>query len=144
VGGDVDPNYMDSAVVLALARWVVAELVRIFHNVSTAEATEVVELLSQREVPIVWAHGDMRRVLAPGLGVREQTLVLLYGSAEPVSVADLLAWTEYGNSSRYRSEVLKALHKKRLVEFDRKADTAHLTPIGALEVETKLPLHIAV
>src|SRR5690348_16230428 len=32
VGGDVDPNYMDSMAVLSMANWILAELVRVFHS----------------------------------------------------------------------------------------------------------------
>ena len=35
VGGDVDPDHMDAVCVLAMCRWIMAELVRVFHNVST-------------------------------------------------------------------------------------------------------------
>jgi len=38
VGGDVDPNHMDAEAVQAMASWVMAELVRIFHGVKTEEA----------------------------------------------------------------------------------------------------------
>ena len=45
VGGDVDPNPMDARIVLKMARWVVAELVRVSHGLDTAEAKGVVEHL---------------------------------------------------------------------------------------------------
>src|SRR6266516_699533 len=38
VGGDVDPNCMDASIVLATAKWLLAELVRVFHGVDTSEA----------------------------------------------------------------------------------------------------------
>src|SRR5207253_10851399 len=38
VGGDVDPNFVDSTVVVAMVKWVIAELVRVFHDVPVAEA----------------------------------------------------------------------------------------------------------
>jgi hypothetical protein len=45
VGGEVNPNHMDASMVLHSSKWLVAELVRIFHNVDTAIATAVVEAL---------------------------------------------------------------------------------------------------
>jgi hypothetical protein len=53
VGGDVDPNHMDATFVHAAARWVVAELVRLFHDVDTATATSLVDALVERVVPPV-------------------------------------------------------------------------------------------
>src|SRR4029079_6642275 len=34
VGGDVNPNEMDSRVVLETSKWIMAELVRLFHNLT--------------------------------------------------------------------------------------------------------------
>src|SRR5438067_3562544 len=65
VGGDVDPNYQDAVAVFQMASWVMAELVRIFHQVSLDEAQETVNGLVERKHPVVWQHGDIRRVLDP-------------------------------------------------------------------------------
>jgi hypothetical protein len=35
VGGDVNPNQMDATAVYSMTSWIMAELVRIFHNVTT-------------------------------------------------------------------------------------------------------------
>src|SRR5712664_1578229 len=58
VGGDVDPNYQDSVAVYEMASWVMAELVRIFHQVSLADAQATVNALVERKHPIVWQEGD--------------------------------------------------------------------------------------
>ncbi|HEV7341259.1 MAG TPA: hypothetical protein VGN68_06460 [Sphingopyxis sp.] len=34
IGGDVDPNEMDSSVVVSISKWVFAELVRVFHSLT--------------------------------------------------------------------------------------------------------------
>lgn len=34
-GGDVDPNFMDATAVYGMASWTLAELIRIFHGLST-------------------------------------------------------------------------------------------------------------
>jgi hypothetical protein len=138
VGGDVDPNQMDATMVLSMARWVIAELVRVFHEVSVEEATNVVEVLSTREVPLIWELGDIRRVQDTSLGTKQETLLLLYGSSSPTSVTSLLAWTEYGNPWRYRNEILGELHRNRIIEFDRSADTAVLTTFGISAVEEEI------
>src|SRR5258707_12835883 len=44
-GGDVDPNHMDAVFVLSSCNWVMAELVRVFHDVSVAEAQTFVDKL---------------------------------------------------------------------------------------------------
>ena len=65
VGGDVDPDFMDSSAVLSMTSWIVAELVRVFHGVSTEEAQAVVNNLAERRLPLAWKSGDIRRVLNP-------------------------------------------------------------------------------
>jgi hypothetical protein len=54
VGGDVDPNLMDATAVVAMSKWIIAELVRVFHDVPTDVAQETVEALVERTLPIVW------------------------------------------------------------------------------------------
>ncbi|MBI3750233.1 MAG: hypothetical protein HY263_01080 [Chloroflexi bacterium] len=141
-GDDVDPNHMDATLVLAGAKWVVAELVRIFHNVTTTEATAVVDALVERVVPAVWAIGTTRRVLVPGMSMKEQTLLLLYGPAGWVSEASLVTAVEHSNPSIYRRDVLVKAHKDRLIEYDGDQRRVHITPLGIEYVEKKLAAHL--
>jgi hypothetical protein len=142
VGGDVDPNHMDAALVVGIAKWLLAEMIRVFHALDLAEATELVESLTTREVPTVWRVGDVRRALDPSLSTRDQVLLHAYAEMGPVAVEDLLQWTEYSNSSRFGNVVLKRLHTDRLVEFDRDAGLVHLSPTGERDVETHLGSHV--
>ena len=124
VGGDVDPNHMDALCVMHMSKWVVAELVRIFHGVSTEAATQLVEALSVREIALVWSVGKVRRVLDTKLTMLEKTLVLLYGSIEPCLEKELAESLEHSNPSIYRRDILKKSHKARLLEYsqvDRKS-----------------------
>ncbi len=138
VGGDVDPNPMDALVVVGMAKWVVAELVRIFHQVPVGEASALVDALSSRELPTIWEAGNTRRVLLADIGAKDETLLLLFGATLPVPTSHLLAWTEYTNPSRYRSTILKDMHRRRLIEYDTSQDTAVITPLGAAHVESTL------
>jgi hypothetical protein len=140
VGGDVDPNAMDASAVVAMASWVMAELVRIFHNVSTREAQDTVEALVERKAPLIWeVEAGTKRVLEPTLGTKDQILLLLHHSTGWVPAVHLQRWVEYKNKSRFRDEILGELHKPaRLIEFDEKGDLAKISPLGANDVETRL------
>jgi hypothetical protein len=109
VGGDVDPNFMDSTAVLGTANCIMAELVRVFHSVSTPEAQAIVNALTERRVPLVWQFGDIKRVLNPKLALRDQILVLLASSVGAVQVAELQRWTEAKNLAHFR-KTLRGLH----------------------------------
>ena len=140
VGGDVDPSHMDSVAVLYVAKWLVAELIRVFHNVDTAEATLAVDALVERELPIVWAVNGKKRILAEKLSQRDKTLLLLYSEPGAVREADLRTWVEAANASAYRRDVLRKAHSERLLEYDEAKRTVRLSPKGARYAEEHLPL----
>jgi len=138
VGGDVDPNHMDSQAVQSMASWIMAELVRIFHGVKTTEAQETVDALVERKSPLIWYVGDIRRVLDPKMSAKNQVLVLLHHNTSWVSITDLLRWVEYSNNSLFRSKVLMPMHKSRLIEVELANARARISPLGIKVVEQDL------
>lgn len=140
VGGDVDPNGMDARLVLEASKWIMAELVRVFHNIPIEEAADAVERLTERTLPIVWEVGDTKRVLNPTLSKKDQTLLLLYSSNGTVRETELVRWVEHSNASIYRRDVLRPAHRDRLIEYDQVRGEARLTPVGVQYVEEHLPL----
>jgi hypothetical protein len=139
-GGDVDPNHMDSVAVLYMSKWLVAELIRVFHDVSTAEAAEAVDALTERELPTVWSVDGKKRVLAEKLSQRDKTLLLLYSEPGAVAESDLRTWVEAANPSAYRRDVLRKAHDQKLLEYDEANRTVRLSPKGARYAEEHLPL----
>lgn len=133
-GGDVDPNNMDATTVVYMSKWIVAELVRLLHGLTTDEATELVDALVEREIALVWKSGEKRRVLTTGLTLKKGTLLLLAGVAE-ASETDLMAWLEQKRPTDYRKNVLRPMHKARLIEFDETAGTVALLPPGVEAAE---------
>jgi hypothetical protein len=138
VGGDVDPNHMDAMCVLQMAKWILAELVRVLHSVDTDTAARIVDGLVARETPLIWEVNGKRRVLDTMMSMRDKTLVLLHGDGGPVRESDLVAWIEHSNASVYRRDVLRAAHKARLIEYDQHAGTAQISPRGIEHVEEML------
>ncbi len=143
---EVDPNHMDATFVVACADWVMAELVRLFHQVTTAQAQTIVEGLISKQIPTVWQVGQRKRVISPPerkLKTTEKILLLLY-DAHPNSLTsrDLASWTDYDpkNRARFRNELLKQLHDDDLIDFEPMSDNAHISPLGIAHVEKNLPL----
>ena len=91
VGGDVNPDLMDSSAVVSMASWILAEMVRMFHGISTEEAQQLVDNLAERRLPLVWKSGDIRRVLKPDLPLKDQILLLLGSCTGKVLVERLFA-----------------------------------------------------
>jgi hypothetical protein len=134
VGGDVDPNHMDSAAVLAMCNWVMCELVRVYHNLHTTEAQKVVDTLAEMRVPVIWSDGNIKRVLQPKLKLPQQLLLLIATSVPDVSIQELIDWTETKNKKHFMSTV-RALHSKRLIEYTKSIERTQILPPGTKEVE---------
>jgi hypothetical protein len=138
VGGDVDPNHMDALCVLQMSKWIVAELVRVLHNVDIDEAGELVDALVERETPLIWEVDGVRRVLDTSLSMRDKTLLLLHAADTPLAERDLVRWIEHTNASVYRRDVLRKAHKTRLLEYDQASGTVTISPRGIELVEDNL------
>jgi hypothetical protein len=137
VGGDVDPNLMDAVAVMAMAKWLVAELVRMFHDVDTDQASAIVDALVERELPLIWEVGDKKRLLSTKLTMREKTLLLLYGHPDGLHEKTLVDWLEHSNATVYRRDILAKCHQAKLIEYDKTTKIARISPLGVDFVESK-------
>jgi hypothetical protein len=140
VGGDVDPNHMDATAVLSMCSWVMAELVRVLHGLSTEEAQELVDALVERRIPLVWHGSEMKRVLDPNLHLKDQLLLLIASSATSVSVDDLFSWLGY-REKPYFMRLLRKMHADRIVELSGNESSVQLLPPGSAEVERIVTKH---
>ena len=131
-GGEVDSNLMDATFVVNNSSWVLAELIRVYHNVSVDEAQAIVETLTQRRVPLIWEGTSVRRVLDPKLNLRCQILALLATSSGRIATSDLLLWTEYQNHT-YFKKLLRDMHSQRLLELSDNDECVEILPPGDAE-----------
>ena len=72
------------------------------------------------------------------MSAADQTLVLLHQALAWVGEADLLASVEYSSAGMYRKRVLDKLHDARMIEFDKAAAGARISPKGSAYVEEKI------
>jgi hypothetical protein len=140
VGGEVNPNHMDATCVLYMSKWIVSELVRLFHNVDIETAEITIEAIVERMLPTIWKVGEKLRVLDVTTTMKEKTLLILYNSTTPLREQYLFNCVEHSNSSTYRRDILRSLHSDKLVEYDASTKVVHLSPTGVIYVErTILP-----
>ncbi|MEZ6162925.1 MAG: hypothetical protein R3B67_00640 [Phycisphaerales bacterium] len=130
VGGDVAPNKIDATYTLESCRYILAELVRVFHNCDIQEAQDAVDSLADRPTPLVWEMGDVVRVLSTEMTHKDKALVLLHHAGRWIKTSELAKWGKYKLLPQYRSRILKPLDREMLIEFDSDKDLAHITPIG--------------
>ena len=122
VGGDVDANAVDGATHESNFQLdSFCELIQVFHSLSLEDAQALVDSLAARNLPLVWDVGGKKRILASGLDYKQQVLLLLATVTTETAVLteDLFDWTEYSNLGVFKRAVLSALHKSRLVEYDK-------------------------
>jgi len=129
-GGDVDPNFMDSTVVVAMVKWVLAELIRVFHDVPVNEAQTIVDSLAEITLPLIWSEGGIKRVLDPNLPLKQQILMLIGSTPFKTKVADLERWIE-SKSQGYVLRALRQLHSDRQIEFHEADGLVQMLPPGA-------------
>lgn len=128
VGGDVDSNHIDASAVLSMASWIMAELIRVFHDIDIQDAQKIADSLVERKTPLVWHSGDIRRVLDPSFNTKKQIL-LLSSNSQSVTKDDLLRWIEPPNRSYFYS-LLREMHKSRQIELSSDETTVELLPPG--------------
>ena len=139
VGGDVEPNGIDSATIVRVCDWIVCELIRVYHQLSLEEAQNIVDALSTRHIPLIWEVAGKKRILATNLSYKEQALLLIYSEIENgVLVDDLLESIEYSNPPAFKRNVLHELHKARQLEFDRENNIVYISPLGIQTVEDSI------
>ena len=82
----IDPDYtaneLDSSLVVSLARWIAAEVLRLFWTGDTADVAQVVREIVRYEVPAILTLGDQRLVLRTDCSVEEEVLLLLHNVGE--------------------------------------------------------------
>jgi hypothetical protein len=137
VGGDVDPNYMDSNAVSSICSWIMAELIRVTHSVSTEEAQKLVDTLVELRTPIVWEGNGVKRILDPEMSIKDQILVLTVSHVGELPVDTLMKWIDYTNR-QYFNKLLGQLHRARMIEFDSNNKVVTILPPGSKYVSELL------
>lgn len=134
IGGDVDSNLMDSIAVATLSSWIMGELIRVFHNLSTQESQKIVDLITSRKIPLVWTEDNMKRVLIPNMGKKHQILLLISTETTKTNTDLLFKWLDMP-SKTYYGKILKQLHKERKIELSRDLKEVQILPPGIDEIE---------
>lgn len=130
----IDPNVQDATLVVAVLSWILAELVRLYHAVSAADAQALIEVLVTREVPMIQVFDGSPRVLRT-LPASDHLLVLAYW-AGPLGVdrKTLASWLPASMQAN-ALRTLGQLHAKHLVHL---VDSlVRITIVGQRSVEER-------
>lgn len=132
----IDPNVQDSTLVVSIMDWVLAEFVRLAHNVEPTQAQRMVEDLVTRAVPAIEDFDGFLKVLKRDLGTRDFCLLLLYQCGREGATFDQIsAWVLPKMRANLR-RTLDQLANDRA--FVHRAGTVYkITGAGRREVEKR-------
>ncbi|MYK73741.1 MAG: hypothetical protein F4017_03985 [Acidimicrobiaceae bacterium] len=134
LGDGIDPNTQDSSLVIACLNWVMAELVRLHHDVDAEEAAALIGQLVERTVPVIQDFDGVPRVLRD-LPAGDTCLLLLYQhGSKPMPVDDLRAIVR----PRMRGNLNRTLQRLDDLNYAHIANgTIQITRVGERRVEQK-------
>lgn len=139
VGGDVDANGIDAATIARLSDWCICELIRVFHNLSLEDAQAIVNTISTKQLPVIWEVMGKKRILNTGISYPSKTLLLLYNDPNSaILTEDLFNWIEHSNLSVFKRDVLRRLHKAKMVEYDKENEAVIISPLGIERIEKEI------
>lgn len=133
--GEIDANLMDATVVMAVCDWVMAELIRLYHDCSADEAQNIVDRLVKRSIPVIYDRDGIKTLLKQ-MPYDEATLLFLHHEGEKdVPIGDLCKWVGYPNVTIFRDGILRKLHAEKKIYLDEKARLCRILPPGLQFVE---------
>jgi hypothetical protein len=133
---DIDPNLQDATLVVSSLDWILAEFVRLYHQVSANEATKIIDGVVTRKVPVIEDFDGFLKVLNPKLKVSGYILVLLYErGTSGATFAELEKWVRPAMRSNLRRTLNGIVDDALLHEND--SGLFFLTKLGRQEVENR-------
>lgn len=132
----IDPNLQDAGLVVSVIDWVLAELIRVHHNISADEASEMVDRIVARLAPVVEDFNGFLKILNPKLQVSDHCIVLLYQRGKfGATYEELELWARPQMRANLRRALDSLVNKKDFAHFD---GTRYLiTRLGSQYVEQK-------
>ena len=132
----IDPNLQDSTLVVSILDWVLAEFIRLYHNVSADEAQRMIAGIVTRSAPIIEDFDGFLKVLNPKLSASEYCLVLLYQRGdEGATIEELRAWVRPAMRANLVRTLWRLVHDLALLHFD--GERYKITISGKAQVECR-------
>jgi hypothetical protein len=132
----IDPNLQDATLVVSALDWVMAEFVRLHHNVTSDEAQRIVEELVTRTAPVIQDFDGFLKLLNPKLGATDQCLALLYQRGPAGADYDELeAWVHPRSRANLRRTLSRLVLDRAYVHRD--GNHYRITRTGQRDVEAR-------
>jgi len=136
--GELDANLMDATLVMAVCDWVMAELIRLYHDCSADEAQDIIDRLVKRSIPVIYDRDGIKTSLRQMPYDEVALLFLHYEGEKDILVGDLCKWVGYTNITVFRKNILPRLHTEKKLYLDERAWTCRILPPGLKYVEENI------
>jgi hypothetical protein len=132
----IDPNLQDGTLVISILDWVLAEFVRLHHDIPPSDAQRIVDGLVTRQVPAIEDINGFLKVLNPKLKVSERVMLLLYERGkEGALVEELKAWVHPLMRPNLARTLREMEHDGAFIHFT--GERFMITKRGMTEVEKR-------
>lgn len=132
----IDPNLQDATLVVGVLDWVLAEFIRLYHNVSADSASRIVAGIVKRTAPVIQDFNGFQKVLNSKLGASGYCEVLLYQRGdEGATFEELDAWVKPAMRANLRRTLRGLVEDKAFVHYD--GVRYFVTRAGELHVESE-------
>jgi hypothetical protein len=134
----IDPNLQDASLVVAALDWILAELLRLHHNVSANEAQRIVQDLVTHPVPSIQDFNGIPVVLRTDWGRDDVVLVLLYRAGlGGLQWHELLRALPRKVDGSLETALRYLVNDKAFVYFDRETGSHKITATGQKYVDSR-------
>lgn len=132
----IDPNHQDATLVVSVIDWVLAEFIRLYHNVPANTASDMVNGIVKRLAPVVQDFNGFLKVLNPKLAASDHCTVLLYQRGEAgATYNELLHWARAPMRTNLKRTLDALVEKKDYAHFS--GSRYFITQHGEQYVEQK-------
>ncbi|MDN4147526.1 hypothetical protein ABS648_26030 [Pseudomonas solani] len=128
----VSPNKMDATYIYASVKWVLAELVRMCSALTPEEADDLVSLIVERDVDVIWDDGESFVFLNVKLKAEQKVLICLYRK-DRQAAETLRALIGYKNKTDFNKILLKLKSAAKIDILD--SGLCKISPLGLREAE---------
>src|ERR1017187_2318137 len=136
LGDGIDPNLQDATMIASVLDWVLAEFIRLYHNVTANVAQQLVSEIVTRAVPVIQDFNGFPKVLKPNLAVSDDCLVLLYQRGDRgCTFQEIHAWVRPQMRANLGRTLNNLVEAKDFAHFD--GNSYYVTRLGQQEVEIR-------
>ena len=136
LGDGIDPNLQDATMVISILDWVLAEFIRLYHQVTADVAQQIVNQIVTRTAPVIQDFNGYLKVLKPNLATSDHILVVLYHRGEQgATFNEVESWARPKMRANLGRTLRTLYESKDLLHFD--GAKYFITQLGQKEVESR-------